>query len=80
MLVAASYGNREEPDDHYYAGRVVQLVRTPAVTQEAAGSSPVAPANLDPSLHVESIPLSPIAGNIRGPTMMGEPVGDSVAL
>jgi hypothetical protein len=43
------------------------------VTQEAAGSSPVAPANLDPSLHVESIPLSPIAGNIRGPTKMGEP-------
>jgi len=45
------------------------------VTQEAAGSSPVAPANLDPSSHVESVQVSPIAGNIGGPTK----VGDSVA-
>ena len=36
-------GNRKESDDCQICGGVVQLVRT-AVTQEAAGSSPVAPA------------------------------------
>ena len=36
-------GKPKESDDRKHAGGVVQLVRTP-VTQEAAGSSPVAPA------------------------------------
>ena len=50
------------------------------VTRRDAVSSPVSSPNLDPSLHVESAPISPIADNILDPTKLGEPLEDSVVL
>jgi hypothetical protein len=42
-------------------GGIVQLIRTP-VTQEAAGSSPVPPANVPPMSPFDREERSPIAG------------------